>query len=87
MPRYQPRELVVVDLLMMAAAGGWNWKKPRANLPFPETSLSPAASACPAARASPFGVAAERVGVCSWEEKRRRRPPSSMTRGGIVDGE
>ena len=84
MPRYQTGEEVVVtsvDLLMLDdGTGGWNWKKPSANLPFLETSLSPAASVWPAARVSPFAAAAtmtECKGACYREDK-SRRPPSSV---------
>ena len=84
MPRYQPGEEVVVtsvDLLMLDdGTGGWNWKKPSANLLFLEMSLSPAASVWPAARVSPFAAAAtmtECKGACYREDK-SRRPPSSV---------
>uniref|UniRef100_A0A0A9EF19 Uncharacterized protein n=1 Tax=Arundo donax TaxID=35708 RepID=A0A0A9EF19_ARUDO len=50
---------------MPAAVG---WKKPSANLPFLETSLSPTASTWPAARVSLAVAAEHRV---SREEKRR----------------
>ena len=50
MPRYQLELEVFWDLLMVPAAG---WKKPSANLPFPETSLlPPTASDWPAVRVS-----------------------------------
>ena len=44
MTRYQLElgevEVVVLDLLTVVLLGGGNWKKPSANLPFAETSLS-----------------------------------------------
>ena len=43
MPRYQPRE-DKVDLLKLVPGAGWNWKKPSANLPFLDMSLSPTTS-------------------------------------------
>lgn len=79
MPRYQPREdevmVVVLADLLMVPGPGWNWKKPSANLPFLDTSLSPSASVCPAARVSPFAGVARQDGEC-MEDK--RKPPSSM---------
>ena len=50
-------------------------KKPSANLPFLETSLSPTASAWSAARVS-FAAAKHGVGVCSSREAETRRSPS-----------
>lgn len=82
MPRYQFEylgEVVLSDLLVVLA--GLNWKKPSANLPFLDTSLSPTTSAWPAVRVS-FAVAEEHEGVCK-EDKRRR--PSSMQRGGGME--
>jgi hypothetical protein len=65
MPRYQPGEeavvvvvLVSVELPMAPRLEG-NWKKPSANLPFLETSLSSTVRAWPAARVSPFAAAVE----------------------------
>ena len=82
MPRYQPGEETTVVMVMVDSPAVrlrfrlcLNWKKPSANLPFLETSLSPAASAWPAARVSPIAVAAE-LGACSEEKKMR---PSSVT--------
>ena len=75
MPRYQLGEVVLPDLLVMAAAVGW--KKPSANLPLLETSLSPTASAWPAARVS---VVAPAAGAGACTEARRRRP-RGMCRG------
>uniref|UniRef100_N1R3P6 Uncharacterized protein n=1 Tax=Aegilops tauschii TaxID=37682 RepID=N1R3P6_AEGTA len=77
MPRYQSElwEVVSLDLLRIVLLGGWNWKKPSANLPFAETSLSPTVSTWPAARASP--LAEEHGGVAC----KRRRRPSNMWRG------
>jgi hypothetical protein len=78
MPRYQLGEVVVlVDLLEAPDAVGW--KKPSANLLFLETSLSPTVSTWLAVRT--FVVAAEQVGVCCREEK--KRSPSSMWRAGM----
>lgn len=89
MPRYQPREggvVVSVDLLMTAVAGGWNWKKPSANLPFLEMSLSWVVNALPATRVSPFTGAVEHQVVC-MEVEDKRRAPSSMWRRAIRHGE
>ena len=77
MPRYQLGEVVLPDLLVMAAAVGW--KKPSANLPLLETSLSPTASTWPAARVSVVAPAAA-AGAGACNEARRRRP-SGMCRG------
>jgi hypothetical protein len=76
MPRYQPvglGEVVVFpDLLRAPGAAGWNWKKPRANLPFLETSLSPTVSTLLTARVS-FVIAAEHgVLYCRAEKKRNK---------------
>ncbi|XBJ06641.1 hypothetical protein VPH35_012274 [Triticum aestivum] len=72
MPRYQLElELVALwDLLMVVVAG---WKKPSANLPFVETSLSPTASTWPSVRVSPAGADEEQRGVCE-----RRSPSTNM---------
>ena len=82
MPRYQSelREVVLLDmdLLTVVLLGGWNWKKPSANLPFAETSLSPTVSTWPAARVSP--LAEEHGGVAC----KRRRKPSIMWRGTVA---
>lgn len=77
MPRYQSElgEVVSLDLLRVVLLGGWNWKKPSANLPFAETSLSPTVSTWPAARVSP--LAEEHGGVAC----KSRRRPSNMWRG------
>jgi hypothetical protein len=80
MPRYQPVEVVVLYLLMMAEPG---WKNPSANLPFLEMSLSPTASDSPTARVSSFGVAVEHeTGACR-EENVRRSQKSNALRVGI----
>jgi hypothetical protein len=79
MPRYQLvrlREVVVFPDLLRRALGAdeyWYWKKPRANLPFLETSLWPTVSTLPAARVS-FVIAAEHGGVlyCRAEKKRSK---------------
>uniref|UniRef100_A0A0E0KYY3 Uncharacterized protein n=1 Tax=Oryza punctata TaxID=4537 RepID=A0A0E0KYY3_ORYPU len=67
-PTYQLGEVMLPDLLTMLG-----WKKLSVNLPFLDTSLSPMASASPAARVS--FVVAEHGGV-PCREKRRR--PSDM---------
>lgn len=71
-PRYQPREEEedkVLDFLTMVSGAGWNWKKPSANLPFLDMSLSPTTSGWPAERVSPpFAIAAGEV--CREEERR-----------------
>ena len=63
------------DLLMTAVG----WKKPSANLPFLETSLSPNASAWPAVRVSVAEAAEADHGEVSREVKRRR--VSNICRG------
>lgn len=77
MPRYQSgfEEVVSMDSLRVVLLGGRNWKKPSANLPFAETSLSPTVSTWPAARVSPL---AEEHGVVACK---RRRRPINMWRG------
>ena len=77
-PRYQLELVALWDNLLMAvlAAG---WKKPRANLPFVETSLPPMASTWPAVRASLLEAAEEHQwGVC-----KRRSPSNNLQRGGM----
>uniref|UniRef100_A0A8R7JXR2 Uncharacterized protein n=1 Tax=Triticum urartu TaxID=4572 RepID=A0A8R7JXR2_TRIUA len=74
MPRYQPdlEEVALRDdlLILLLAAG---WKKPRVDLPFLETSLSPTASDWPAMRVSSSTAAERHQGVVC-----KRRRPSSM---------
>ncbi|XBJ13590.1 hypothetical protein VPH35_005739 [Triticum aestivum] len=67
MPRYQ---LLLDDLLMVLAAG---WKKPSANLPFLEMSLSPTVNAWPAMRVSFAGAGEEQQDV-----GKRRSPKDNM---------
>ncbi|WVZ95934.1 hypothetical protein U9M48_041636 [Paspalum notatum var. saurae] len=77
MPRYQPGEETVVVLPVEDLAVVL---KPSANLPFAETSLSPAASAWPAVRVSPVAVASEHdavAGACS--DEKRMSPSCSAT--------
>uniref|UniRef100_A0A0D9XB98 Uncharacterized protein n=1 Tax=Leersia perrieri TaxID=77586 RepID=A0A0D9XB98_9ORYZ len=61
MPRYQLGEVMLSDLLV------FGWKKPSANFPFLEMSLSPTVSACAPVRVS---FVAEHQGLPM--EKRRR---------------
>ena len=67
------------DLLMTAVG----WKKPSANLPFLETSLSPKASAWPAVRVSVAEAAEADHGEVSREVKRRR--VSNICSRGFMD--
>ena len=52
MPRYQRAEAVVLLDLLVVLGPDWNVKKPSANLPFLETSLSPTESPWPTVRVS-----------------------------------
>ena len=74
MPRYQLELVALLDDLLMVL-GGWNWKKPRTNLPFLETSLPPAARTWPAVRVSLLAATEEEHNgvVC-----KRRRPSDNM---------
>ena len=83
MPRYQPGEVVVLMSVYLLVIPEPGWKKPSANLPFLETSLSPTASTWPAMRVSLFPFAAEHGEGVRKEEKIARRQNSSMFRVGM----
>ena len=78
-PRYE-LEVVLVELLLLLV-----WKKPSANLPLLETSLSSPASEPPRESVS---VAAEHEGACSDKRNSQRTTRSCMAREvcGLEDG-